>query len=114
MPTVTTAGALSAAAIAPPMKGAVQGVATTTASTPVKKLPVSPPRSASPLPADARRPPTSNTPDRFRPIANSSVAMAATNTGDWNWKPQPAWLPAARSASSRPASATKLSTTPAQ
>ena len=35
-------GAVAAAAIAAPMKGAVQGVATSTASRPVKKLPAWP------------------------------------------------------------------------
>ena len=36
---VTAGGAARPAAIATPMNGAVQGVATTTASSPVKKLP---------------------------------------------------------------------------
>jgi hypothetical protein len=36
----------------------------------------------------------------------------ATKTGDCSWKPQPSWSPAARSASSRPASATNDTTTP--
>ena len=40
------------------MKGAVQGAATATASTPVKKAPVQPPRAASPSPAVME--PTSN------------------------------------------------------
>ena len=44
----TTAGAARAAAIAAPMNGAVQGVATSTASSPVKKLPAMPPRDANP------------------------------------------------------------------
>ena len=49
------------------MKGTVQGVATMTASTPVKKAPVVPPRAARLWPIPAKRPPISNTPERFRP-----------------------------------------------
>jgi hypothetical protein len=41
--------------MAAPMNGAVQGVATTTASTPVKKLPVAPFLSAKPPPRFASR-----------------------------------------------------------
>ncbi|MEJ0019293.1 MAG: hypothetical protein WDN25_22625 [Acetobacteraceae bacterium] len=47
---MTAGGAASPAAIATPMNGAVHGVATTTASSPVKKLPKWPGRTASPCP----------------------------------------------------------------
>ncbi len=53
------------------MNGAVQGVATITASTPVKKAPVAPPRETRPWPTPARRPPTSNTPERLRPTTKN-------------------------------------------
>ena len=53
------------------MKGAVQGVATTTASTPVKKAPVAAARAASPWPTPASRPPISNTPERLRPTTKN-------------------------------------------
>ena len=99
--------------MAAPMKGAVQGVATSTASAPVAKLPAWPPREASPCPAPASRPPTWNTPDRFSPTPNSTQAIAATKAGDWNWKPHPAAPPAARRASSAPPSAPKATMTPA-
>ena len=56
---VTAGGAASPAAMATPMNGAVQGVATTTASNPVKKLPRCPGRAARPWPV------------RIRPLPNS-------------------------------------------
>ena len=49
------------------MKGAVQGVATMTASTPVKKAPAVPPRAARPWPTPAKRLENSNTPERLSP-----------------------------------------------
>ena len=64
---VSAGGAANPAAIATLMNGAVQGVATSTASRPVKKLPRCPPRAASALPVPAMPAPTSNTPDRFSP-----------------------------------------------
>ena len=84
MRSTVAGGAVAAAAMAAPMKGAVQGVATTTASRPVKKLPISPPRRVSPSPTPTQPPPISKTPDKFNPIANRSQATAATKTGDWN------------------------------
>ena len=39
--------------------------------------------------------------------------MAATNTGDWNWNPQPTAVPAARSASSAPPRPANATSTPA-
>ena len=112
---VTAGGAARPAAIATPMNGAVQGVATSTASRPVKKLPRWLCRPAiRPLAPFSPRPrPTWNTPERFSPTANSSQAMAATKTGDWNWKPQPAAIPASRATSSTTASARKVASTPA-
>ena len=65
--TVCGAGWLSAKPRAAAMNGAVQGVATTTASTPVKKAPVMPLLDASPWPMPVKPPAISNTPDRFRP-----------------------------------------------
>ena len=53
------------------MKGAVQGVATTAASTPVKKLPARPSRAARFEPMPVMLPPTSKKPDRLRPTRNS-------------------------------------------
>ena len=81
---VTAIGSASATAIAAPMNGAVHGVATTAASRPGAKLPSHPPRAATLWPTPANRPLIWNTPDKFRPIANSSQAITATNTGDWN------------------------------
>ena len=63
------AGWLTAKPSAVPMNGAVQGLATTTASTPVKKLPLSPLRLARELPVFIRLPPNSIMPDRDRPMA---------------------------------------------
>ena len=59
----------SAKPTAAPMKGAVQGVATMTASTPVKKEPPRPDRPASAPPIPAKRPPISNRPAKFSPIS---------------------------------------------
>ena len=55
--TVTGGGAARPAAIATAMNGAVQGVATSTASAPVKKLPQCPSRPARPPPMPATPPP---------------------------------------------------------
>ncbi len=97
------------------MNGAVHGVATSTASSPVKKLPAAPCRSASPLPAPVRPAAalTWNTPDRFSPTASNSHVIAATNTGEANWKPQPAAVPIARAVSNAPARPTNVASTPA-
>lgn len=53
------------------MKGAVQGVATTAASAPVKYAPFAPPLVAMPSPTPATEVFTSNTPDRLRPTSSS-------------------------------------------
>ena len=58
----------------------VQGAATATASTPVKKAPRLPPRDASPSPAVME--PISNRPDRLRPTAKTRSAKPATAMGD--------------------------------
>ena len=99
--------------MATPMNGAVQGVATSTASSPVKKLPACPAFPASRPPAPTIPAPISNAPDRFSPTANNTHAMPTTNTGDWNWNPQPAAAPAARVANNAPASAANVTSTPA-
>ena len=54
---------------AEPMNGAVQGLATTTASTPVKKLPLPPSCPARPLPRFIKLPPNCTKPDRDNPMA---------------------------------------------
>ena len=95
------------------MKGAVQGVATSTASKPVKKLPAWPCRLANRPPTLASGVPTWNTPDRFNPTPNSSHAMAATKIGEANWNPHPAADPAARAASKAAARPAKVTSTPA-
>ena len=95
------------------MKGAVHGVATTAARTPVKKLPTAPPRAPRLCPTPTQRPPITRTPEKLKPTAKSSQIMASTKSGDWNWKPQPARLPPSRKASSTPPSTPKLNSTPA-
>ena len=65
------------------MKGAVQGAATTTASTPVKKAPAEPGRrDRGPDPAFCNPAPTWKTPDRFSPTSSMTRARAATTPGD--------------------------------
>ena len=93
--------------------GAVQGEATATASTPVRKASTTGCRARAAAQDDGSTEPNSNTPARFSPISVNSAASVATTAGDCSWKPQPSCSPPARSASSSPASATKDSTTPA-
>ena len=95
------------------MKGAVQGVAATAASAPVKKVPAWPDRAVSPWPNPVIRPPTSQTPDSASASAKKRYASSVTMAGDWSWKPQPIWSPPARSVSRAPASAPNASSTPA-
>src|SRR5690348_17405027 len=78
------------------MNGAVQGLATITASTPVKKCPAVPPRRTRPPPRLPRRTPKLTTPDIDRPTANNTQASTATITGCCNWVPQPTTCPAPR------------------
>ena len=95
------------------MKGAVQGLATTTASTPVKKSPAAPDFSVSACPVPASVAPNCQSPDRLRPIANSSNTNTATTAGCCNWKPQPSASPAPRKASTSAPATAKLASTPA-
>ena len=94
------------------MNGAMHGLATTQASTPVMKSPAGPllraVASEPPMPA-----PRVNTPDRLRPTANIRYTRAATNHGCCNWKPQPAATPAARKAITSAPTAAKAASTPA-
>ena len=66
------------------MNGAVHGVATTVASTPVKNEPFSPLPEASRWPTPAIRPGTSNRPARLSPTVNSSSASRVTTVGICN------------------------------
>ena len=94
------------------MKGAVQGEATATARTPVKAESTTGCRARAAAQEPGSRWPISNTPARFSPIRLNRTARPATKPGDCNWKPQPSCSPPARKASSSPASARKLTTTP--
>ncbi len=96
------------------MNGAVQGAATTTASMPVKKAPARPPLAASDPPAPWPGRVVSNTPDMFSATSSMTKASAPTTAGDCSWKPQPIAAPPAFSASSEPASARKVASTPAR
>src|SRR5665213_1090387 len=94
------------------MNGAVQGDATTTASTPE-------PNASSvrfwlvhPRSDDGTTWPNSNTPARFNPSTKTNVASAATTSGVCSWKPQPSCAPALRNASSIAASSTNVAMTP--
>ena len=64
-----TGGWVRAKPSALPIKGAVQGLATTTASTPVKKLPRVPGALARPAPRFIQRFPKSTRPESERPIS---------------------------------------------
>ena len=92
------------------MKGAVQGAATATASTPVKNAPTAPERDARLSPTVTE--PNSNTPERFKPTAKISSEKPATAIGSCNWKPQPTALPPWRSATITSPNSRKLSTAP--
>ena len=94
------------------MKGAVQGAATATASTPVKKAPVTPAARARLSPTVTE--PNSNTPDKLRPTAKISSAKPATAMGSCNWKPQPTAAPPWRSATMTRPNTRKLNTAPAE
>ena len=61
------------------MKGAVQGAATATARTPVKKAPKGPERCVRPSPKVIV--PTSKTPDKFRPTAKINSAKPRHRDG---------------------------------
>ena len=64
------------------MNGAVQGDATATASTPVKKLSATGWRACRLATDDGSMFPNSNTPARFSPMRVNSPASAATTAGD--------------------------------
>jgi hypothetical protein len=110
---VVAADWVSTAPMAPAIKGAVQGVAATTASAPVKKAPASPPRSAAFALVFCNPPPISNTPSRLRPIAKNRSAKAAVTSGDCNWNPHPTASPALRNAIKSAARPRKVARTPA-
>ena len=65
-----------------PMKGAVQGEAIATASTPVRNELPTGWRASSVARLEGRKAPNSNTPARFRPITVNSAASVATTAGD--------------------------------
>ena len=113
MASACTIGSVTASPSEAPMKGAVQGEATATASTPVSAESATGWRMRSAASDPGNTEPNSNTPARFRPISVNSAASAATKPGDCSWKPQPSCSPPARSVSSNAASARKLATTPA-
>ncbi|MPN05579.1 hypothetical protein SDC9_152830 [bioreactor metagenome] len=95
------------------MKGAVQGDAIATASTPERKESSIGLRAWALAMLLGSRLPNSNQPARFSPSTVNSAASSETTTGDCSWKPQPSCWPAARKPSSSAPSATKDSTTPA-
>ena len=108
------AGMTRAAPRAKAMKGAVQGAATTTASTPVKKAPDPPGRrDRREPPSRCSPPPISKAPARFSATASIRSASPATTAGDWSWKPQPIACPPARKISRTAANRAKLTSTPA-
>src|SRR6201996_2331079 len=90
------------------MNGAVQGLATTTASTPVKKSPTGPDRFASELPVLPSEVPNCTTPDIDKATANMISASTATTSGFCICEPQACF----REMMIRP-SAIKLTSTPA-
>ena len=95
-----------------PMKGAVHGAATATASTPVSAWSHTGWLARTPATSPGSIEPISKTPARFKPMRQKSAANAATTIGLCSWKPQPSCSPPARSASSNAARAMKDSTTP--
>ena len=98
---------------ATPMKGAVHGVATTVARTPLRKEPPSPPPESILPPSPTREVPISNTPKRLRPNMKMMTDRITMKAGDWSWKPHPSCSPPARRAIRTDASARKETSTPA-
>ena len=80
----STVGKVTASPSEAPMKGAVQGDATATASTPVSAESATGCRARSAASEPGSTEPNSNTPARFRPISVNSAASAATKAGDCN------------------------------
>ena len=76
------AGMLTAKPMDAPMKGAVQGEAMATASTPLKKALLSGFLACLPARPLGTKLPNSNTPARLRPITVNSAASRATTSGD--------------------------------
>ena len=89
-----------AAPIAAAMKGPVQGVATTAASTPVQNEPAIPPLRVSFSPAPM--PPISKRPARLAVTDSIKNASNRTTAGSCNWNAQPTSSPAARKPSMTP------------
>ena len=78
-----TNGWISANPMDAPMNGAVQGVATTVASTPARNDPDKPPCCRRPLPPTrVSDVPMVRMPDRLNPSANRMNARLATMSGD--------------------------------
>ena len=75
-------GRATAAPSEAPMKGAVQGEATATASTPVRKESTIGCRARAAAQLLGSTEPNSNTPARFKPIKVKSAASTATTAGD--------------------------------
>jgi hypothetical protein len=87
-------------------------VATTVASTPVKNEPVRPDFICNPAPTPVALRPNSNRPLMLSAKTSITAASPNTKAGDCSWKPQPSWLPPARSTASTPASIQNESSTP--
>src|SRR3569832_2282188 len=114
MPSASIAGTPIAYPSDAPMKGAVQGEAIATASTPERNAFTTGCFASSDATLEGTKLVNSNRPARLRPISVKSAASDATTTGDCNWKPQPSCSPAARRPSIAAPSAAKDSTTPAE
>ncbi len=94
------------------MNGAVQGAATTTASTPVEAAPIRPPREARLPPTPWIEVPISYSPERLSAAASITSARIDTTTGDCSWKPHPIAAPPALAAIRITARARKVASTP--
>src|SRR5437763_14690125 len=97
-------GPASAYPSAAPMNGAEQGDATTTASAPDSASLSSGFFAFHVASDDGKNWRTSNTPDRFSASTKNSTARAAIVAGYCSWNPQPSCWPAARKATTAPAS----------
>ena len=78
---MTADGCVNANPSATPRNGAVQGVASNVASTPLKNAPAAPPRDASSLAAPMARPlsVTSKTPNKFSATSSTRIVMGIRN-----------------------------------
>src|SRR3979490_3283960 len=104
---VDNIGPASAYPRAPPMKGAEQGEATTTASAPDSASLTSGFFAFHAASDEGTNWRTSNTPERFSASTKNSTARKAMVAGDCSWNPQPSCAPAARRPISTPASSQK-------